>query len=76
MNMSFLNITLCYYFFLEAVSQGVVKNNQNSTRCSNSGDIEAYACVLTHKREYVKLIVKVKVNRKVKVNQIAKINQI
>ena len=27
MNMSFLNITLCYYFFLEAVSQGVVKNN-------------------------------------------------
>ena len=31
MNMSFLNITLYYYFFLEAVSQGVVKNNPTKT---------------------------------------------
>ena len=27
MNMSFLNIMLCYYFSLEAVLQGVAKNN-------------------------------------------------
>ena len=27
MNMSFLNIMLCYYFCLEAVLQGVVSNN-------------------------------------------------
>ena len=25
--MGFLNITLCYYFLLEAVSQGMAKNN-------------------------------------------------
>ena len=31
MNMSFLNITLCYYYFLEAVSQGVVKKNPTKT---------------------------------------------
>ena len=27
MNMSFLNIMLCYYFSLEAVLQGTAKNN-------------------------------------------------
>ena len=48
----------CYYFSLEAVLQGVVKiTYQKRTRCENSGDIEAYASVLTHRRENVKLIV-------------------
>ena len=44
-----------YYFFLEEVLQGVAKNNL--TKFRNSGDIEAYASVLTHRRENVKLIV-------------------
>ena len=58
MNMSFFEIMLCYYFSLEAVLQDVAKNNRTNkrTRFRNSGDIEAYASVLTH-RKNVKLIV-------------------
>ena len=59
MNMSFFEIMLRYYFSLEAVLQDVAKNNPTNkrTRCRNSGDIEAYASVLTHREENVKLIV-------------------
>ena len=32
MNMSFLNIMLCYYFSLEAVLQGVAKNNPTNKK--------------------------------------------
>ena len=56
MNMKFLNIMLCYYFSLEAVLQGVTQNTK-IPRCRNSGDVEANASVLTHRREKVKLIV-------------------
>ena len=55
MNMSFLNIMLCYQFSSDEVLQGVAKNNP--TKLRNSGDIEAYASVLTHRKETVKLIV-------------------
>ena len=46
---------LCYQFSSDEVLQGVAKNNP--TKFRNSGDIEAYASVLTHRRETVKLIV-------------------
>ena len=54
--MSFLNIMLYYYFSLEAVLQDV-KGKKQRTRRRNSGNIEAYGSVLTHRRENVKLIV-------------------
>ena len=46
---------LCYYFSLEAVWQDMKEKKR--TRCRNPGDIEAYASVLIHRRENVKLIV-------------------
>ena len=54
----FLNIMLWYYFSL-VVFQGVANNNRTKkrARCRNSGDIVAYASMLTHRRENVKLIV-------------------
>ena len=55
MNMSFLNIMLCGYFSLEKFLQGVAKNTP--TKFRNSDDIEAYASVLTHRRQSAKLIV-------------------
>ena len=58
-NMSFLNIMLCYYFSLEVVSQGVSKNtpNEKQINCRHSGDFEACAGVKTHRRENAKFIV-------------------
>ena len=48
MNMSFLNIMLCYYFSLEAVLQGMAKNNPTEKHwCKNAGDIEGWASVKT-----------------------------
>ena len=55
MNISFFEVVLCYYFSLEAVLQDVAKNNP--TKKELDGDIEAYASVLTHRKENVKLIV-------------------
>ena len=59
MNMSCFEVMLCYYFSLEVVLQDVAKNNptEKGARCRNSGHIEAYASLLTHRRENVKLIV-------------------
>ena len=50
---------LWYYFSLEVVFQGVANNNRTKkrARCRNSVDIVAYASMLTHRRENVKLIV-------------------
>ena len=46
---------LCGYFSLEEFLQGVAKNTP--TKFRNSDDIEAYASVLTHRRQSAKLIV-------------------
>ena len=50
---------LCYYFSLKAALQDVAKNNPTKKELDveNSGDIEAYASMLTHRRENLRLIV-------------------
>ena len=60
MNMSCFEIMLCYYFPLEAVLEDVAKINPTKKELDIGdikGDIEAYASLLTHRRENVKLIV-------------------
>ena len=50
--MSFLNVTLCYYFSLQAVLQGMAKSNPTGKTdgCKSSGDIEAWVSMKTHRR--------------------------
>ena len=53
--MRFLNIMLCYYFSLEAVLQGMAKNNPTEKQIS--AEIQAtLKHRLTHRRENVILI--------------------
>ena len=53
--MRFLNIMLCYYFSLEAVLQGMAKNNPTEKQIS--AEIQAtLKHTLTHRRENAILI--------------------
>ena len=59
MNMSFLNIMLCYYFSLEAVLQDMTRNNPTKTELEAEIQVtlKNMPVLLTHRRENLKLIV-------------------
>ena len=52
-NMSFLNIMLCYHFSLEALLQDMAKNNPSKKHI----EAKNCACMKTDRRENVKFIV-------------------
>ena len=58
--MSFWDITLCHYISLEAVLQGVAKNNPTKKQIyrENSGNNQTCASQKTHRKENVKFIIK------------------
>ena len=58
--MSFWDVTLCYYFSLEAVFQGVAKNNptKNQIYAENSGNNQACFSLKTHRKKNVKFTIR------------------